>query len=142
MNWPVPSPKSVPFGRGYQFRKGTTAGLTAIFPVGRTPCLASAVGTVALCVVPRPCRNPSYPPKKKVWSFFNGPPITPPNWFLLNDGGDDPRSKKFRASSALLRRYSNAVPCRTLVPDRVIADVTDPVEWPYSALNELVKILN
>jgi len=33
------------------------------------------------------------------------------------------RSKKLRASSAALRKNSNAEPCRSLVPDRVMISV-------------------
>ncbi len=43
--------------------------------------------------------------------------------------------KKFRASNALLRKNSNADPCKRLVPERVMIFTTDPLFLPYSAAN-------
>src|SRR5437016_9843013 len=67
----------------------------------------------------------------KALSFFSGPPIAPPNWFRLN--GPFSTSKKFRASSALLRRYSNTSPCHWFVPEEVTTLTCPPLRFPYSA---------
>ena len=56
--------------------------------------------------------------------------------------GSAGESKKFLASSALLRTRPNAVPWRSLVPERVAADITPPALRPYAALYALVNTRN
>jgi hypothetical protein len=51
------------------------------------------------------------------------------------------RTKKFRASKASSRRYSNAVPCSALVPDLVETEMT-PAPRPNSAEKTPVNTLN
>src|SRR5437867_12999379 len=116
---------------------------------GRIPRLAATVGTTAIVVSFRACRNPSYAPKKKVLSVLIGPPRTPPNWFLRKGGRSalpspslSSKSKMVRASKALFRRNSNSVPCNSLVPLRVTAETTAPDARPYSALKVVATILN
>ena len=50
-------------------------------------------------------------------------------------------SKKFRASIALFRRYSNRSPCHWFVPFLLTMTVWLPIIKPYSALNALVTTL-
>ena len=50
--------------------------------------------------------------------------------------------KKLRAFSASSRMNSNAVPCRSFVPDLVTAFISAPALRPLSALYELVCRLN
>ena len=59
-------------------------------------------------------------PEKESAPAPDRPPSDPPNWFRLNGcGSAEVNSKKFRASSASLRRNSNTSPCTSSVPDRV-----------------------
>src|ERR1700680_209691 len=67
-----------------------------------------ASGTKATEVWCRAWRNPSQLAKKKVLSFWIGPPTEAPNWFLLKGGAEESASKKLRASNALFRRNSYA----------------------------------
>ena len=55
---------------------------------------------------------------------MTGPPSEPPNWLRLKGGtgvgaGASATSKKFRASSTLFRKNSNAEPCMLFVPEWV-----------------------
>ena len=63
-------------------------------------------------------RNPSKLPKKNVRVTPIGPPSVAPYWFWLKCGSSLGLVKR-RASNALLRRYSYALPCRDCVPDLV-----------------------
>src|SRR5438093_5764403 len=63
----------------------------------------------------------------------------------LNSGRLPPdvpaESKKFRASRALLRRYSNTSPCHSFVPLLLTRIIWLPIAIPYSALKALVTTL-
>lgn len=43
-------------------------------------------------------------------------------------------------SKTVLRRYSNALPCQVLVPERVISSIWPPALRPYSAFPTLVTM--
>src|SRR3954469_25659559 len=88
-------------------------------------------------------RRPSYDAKKNVLPLAIGPPRFAPNWLRLKGGGSlEVKVKKLRASSALLRRNSNASPWNWLAPERVARLSTAPELCPYSALNVELSILN
>src|SRR5215831_7162832 len=142
---PTPLPRFV-LGSGYSARMGATFEFTPTFarfvagshendwPAtehGRKPLCAFASGTNATKVCPKDLLNSSSLTKKNSLSFLIGPPTLPPNWFCRNDGLTV--SKKFRASSALLRRNSYADPCSSFVPDLLTAFTTAPLP-PNSAL--------
>src|SRR4051794_1188098 len=77
---------------------------------------ADALGTVAIRFRPARCLSDSCPTKKNSRSFLIGPPIDPPYWFSRRGVLPDP-SKKLRASTLLLRKYSKMPPCSSLPPD-------------------------
>src|SRR6266853_912199 len=68
-----------------------------------SPLRAAGEGTKFTLTMPLDCRIPSKSAKKKVRFLMMGPPMAPPNWFRLK-GDLCPASKKFAASSLLLRR--------------------------------------
>src|SRR5262245_62620769 len=81
------------------------------------------------------CRRASYVKRKKVLFLISGPPSRPPARLRLKGGGLlEVNSKKLRASSASLRKYSNNSPWNSLVPERVAILTTAPEFCPYSAL--------
>ena len=69
--------------------------------------------------------------KKCVLSLRIGPPTAAPNWFRRS--GALVTAKKLRASRELLRKYSNRLPWKLLVPERVDMVITPPAECPNSA---------
>src|ERR1700682_6491480 len=111
---PTPPPKSRPLGSGSRASiNGRMDGFTVTVLVGSWPWRAAAVGTDVTPVTPRRSINDSNEAKKKVLSFWIGPPKTPPNWLRLNGGiGLVAGSKKFLASRSELRRNSNSEPCK------------------------------
>src|SRR5262249_17380290 len=107
----------------------------------KSPRRSASVGGMA---VAKSCVSrilmPWYDPKKKVRLRIAGPPNVKPNWFCLRSGLS--AEKKFRAFSALFRRYSQADPWKSLAPERVTATNTAPLYRPYSALKLLVWTRN
>src|SRR5712691_443343 len=93
---------------------------------------AAALGTVATRLTPARCSSVSLATKKNSLSFWIGPPIDPPNW-LRRRGDLVAPSKKLRASSTLLRKYSNRPPWKALPPDLVTMLIWPPLPVPYSA---------
>jgi hypothetical protein len=78
-----------------------------------------------------------------------GPPSVPPNSFQRSLGGallaDGSALKFLDHSLALkksLRRYSNRLPWKALLPDLRLTLITPPRNCPYSALGLLVTTLN
>src|SRR5260370_34469948 len=62
-----------------------------------------------------------------------GPPKEAPYWLLWNGALGVPTGlKALRASNALLRKYSPAVPCKPLVPLLVTMLTIAPALRPYS----------
>src|SRR5215468_5133019 len=108
-----------------RFVRGSHGNVSPVGKHGTKPLCAFASGTSATTVCPKDLLNSSSLTKKNSLSFLIGPPRLPPNWFCLNDGLTV--SKKFRASSALLRKNSYADPCSSLVPDFVTAFTTAPL---------------
>ncbi len=106
-----PFPIKAPFGTGQKVRYFAAEGSTVTvlgFPVFESwimPWRALFEGTMVTVEMPLDCRMASKSAKKNVRFFRMGPPTAPPNWLRLN-GGILAASKKFRASSALLRRNS------------------------------------
>ncbi len=71
----------------------------------KSPLRSAGVGTVANWLKPCCSVKPSALAKKKSRFFTMGPPVPPPNWFRLYSGFWLP-SKKLRASTSRLRKYS------------------------------------
>src|SRR5690349_934761 len=78
-----------------------------------------------------------------------GPPIVAPAWLRLSPSScfwfGEPGfggAKKLAALKALLRTYQKATPCRSLVPDFVMALTMPPELRPNSALKLFVWTLN
>src|SRR5258706_7827801 len=90
--------------------------------------------------VPAASRRPSKSPKIKVLFLTMGPPAAAPNWLRWRNGLASPAllAKKLLASSWLFRRNSNKVPCRLLVPERIVALISAPALRPNSAEYALV----
>ena len=76
---------------------------------GTARARAEALGTVAIRFTPARWYRDSCATKKNSLSFLIGPPTEPPNWFKRSGVLVEP-SKKLRASSALLRKYSKMPP--------------------------------
>ena len=71
-----------------------------------------------------------------------GPDSEAPNWWRSRGAlGAVGKAKKFLASKASLRRYSNAVPCQAFWPDLVETETT-PAPRPNSAEKVPVNTLN
>src|SRR5947209_3568443 len=121
----------------------------------KSPARCSLVGTCC-STLEGACRIvvPWYEKKKNVQfrpsyilGSITGPPTVAPNWFRFKPSSCFVPSaligaKKFAAFNELLRRYSNALPCREFVPERVIALTMPPTLRPNSAENVFVCTLN
>src|SRR5215471_1098097 len=104
---------------------------------GTARARAERLGTLPITFTPARCRKFSCDRKKNNLSLTIGPPIDPPYWFkrsgfLERLNGTKP-SKKFRASNASLRKYSNTPPWKAFPPDLVTTLIWPAVPVPYSA---------
>ena len=114
---------------------------TAVRVEEKSPARSAAVsGKAAVDSDPGRTRRLSHEPKMNSLSLRMGPPAVAPNWFWINCGFTD-GAKKFRAFSLWLRRNSQAVACRSLVPERVTTLKIDPALRPYSAVKLLLSTL-
>src|SRR5215831_20785402 len=69
---------------------------------------------------------------------YTGPPPVTPNSFCFSM--ETVGAKKVLASKSLFRRYSNASPWNSLVPDLLINDMNAPPVSPYSAATLLTTL--